>query len=49
MDQITVGWLIEYLSKLDPEAVIFIETENDHLPALTITEDNTGITISSEY
>lgn len=48
MDQITVGWLMNYLSKSDPEAVIFIETKNDHMPALTIIEDKTGITISTE-
>jgi hypothetical protein len=47
MEPLTVKRLMEYLSKSDPEAIIFIETEQAIIRAYRIIEDRTGITISS--
>jgi hypothetical protein len=40
--------LLEYLSKADPDATVFVETVAHRLEAVNILEDSRGLYISSE-
>lgn len=43
-----VSELIEYLSKADQDATVFVETHAHRLEAVSVLEDPRGLYISSE-